>query len=284
MSYNFVLIFADWLYGGTIASLYPYFMYSPDSKALPVAEEPSKLDRATDHFDKHSHNDKFINMERQQGYYERPTKFEITDDLINTIVMRVKASLPMPERPAPQIIERIVEKSNSDFDPTVLSRQEELINKLTAEINALKALNKNDDEETMSALISKHTTRTIIQLLGLPSNDGASVSKEDVKLGLLQESKHYVDEQLLGFQQSVSDDLGKIKEGVKKDLKGIHKEIVLSHSASETKQAMHVEVGCQQCDDAIMKIVKEALIVYDADKTGLVDYALESAGKQPTCF
>lgn len=33
-------------------------------------------------------------------------------------------------------------------------------------------------------------------------------------------------------------------------------------------------------ESRIREIVKEALKVYDADKTGRVDYALESAGKQ----
>lgn len=32
-------------------------------------------------------------------------------------------------------------------------------------------------------------------------------------------------------------------------------------------------------DDRVREIVKEVLKVYDADKTGRVDYALESAGK-----
>ena len=32
-------------------------------------------------------------------------------------------------------------------------------------------------------------------------------------------------------------------------------------------------------DDRVREIVKEAIKIYDADKTGRVDYALESAGK-----
>ena len=33
-------------------------------------------------------------------------------------------------------------------------------------------------------------------------------------------------------------------------------------------------------DDRVREIVKEAIKIYDADKTGRVDYALESAGGQ----
>lgn len=41
-----------------------------------------------------------------------------------------------------------------------------------------------------------------------------------------------------------------------------------------------IAADCVLTDDRVREIVKEALKIYDADKTGLVDYALESAGGQ----
>jgi SUN domain-containing protein 1/2 len=62
-------------------------------------------------------------------------------------------------------------------------------------------------------------------------------------------------------------------------MKEINEQILLAIKTRQEQRAQNVGSGNVN-EDYIRKIVKEILAIYDADKTGIVDYALESAGGQ----
>lgn len=64
---------------------------------------------------------------------------------------------------------------------------------------------------------------------------------------------------------------------ISKSMKTLKHDIINLTKASSSASAVHYAQGAFSVDD-VQKIVKEAILLYDADKTGLVDYALESGG------
>lgn len=96
------------------------------------------------------------------------------------------------------------------------------------------------------------------------------VAKSDLEARLLEIHGNINSNMEVEFQRSSGILMKTISENLKKE--------ILAHL--EKQRDVSVKVPGNLDDEHIKKIVAAALAVYDADKTGLVDYALESAGGQ----
>lgn len=207
---------------------------------------------------------------------EKPTKFELTDEILNNIVLHVKQHLQ--QNIQPQIIEKIVESPNS-IDPTVLIHQQDLIEKLYLEVDSLKeklAANENIDEQ-ISYLSSKQNMEMFVNLFGLDKKDGSPVTKDDIKEWLKKETvnKEEVELKLSEILKIASADMSKkISDAVKSE---VAQQKIISSNSIVPPAIVNTGGGCN-CEETIHKIVSAMLAIYDADKTGKVDYAMESAG------
>lgn len=118
-----------------------------------------------------------------------------------------------------------------------------------------------------------------VNLFGLDKKDGSPVTKDDIKEWLRKETvnKEEVELKLSEILKATSAEMGKkISDAVKNEV--AQQKVVLSNtlvppSVINTDSG----TGCN-CEETIHKIVSAMLAVYDADKTGRVDYAMESAG------
>lgn len=96
------------------------------------------------------------------------------------------------------------------------------------------------------------------------------VAKSDLEARLLEIHGNINSNMEVEFQRSSGILMKTVSENLKKE--------ILVHL--EKKKEGDVQVSGNLNEEHIKKIVAAALAVYDADKTGLVDYALESAGGQ----
>ncbi|XP_062129340.1 klaroid protein isoform X1 [Drosophila sulfurigaster albostrigata] len=160
--------------------------------------------------------------------------------------------------------------------------QDQRFSGLLAEIESkLTALN-----ESQFVLLNRQVKLTLVEMLGFKQAAGASM-EDDVDLQNWVRSmfvaKEYLEQQLLELNQRTNNNIREEIERSSIVLMGdiserLKREILLSvevkHNASV--QAQKLDMQEQQVRD----IVKSVLAIYDADKTGLVDFALESAGGQ----
>jgi SUN domain-containing protein 1/2 len=135
--------------------------------------------------------------------------------------------------------------------------------------------------------IDASVRKNILTILGF-SNEGdvASMSEGDIKEWISSTfvAKNYLEERLNNlelnsnkiFQLQLDKNAGILMEEVNKE---IEKQIALALAAKASKESSNVKISGSLLSEAdVLRIVKGVLAIYDADKTGLVDYALESAG------
>lgn len=139
--------------------------------------------------------------------------------------------------------------------------------------------------------IDASVRKNILNILGFNAaagndNTGASMSESDIKTWISSTfvAKNYLEERLSSlemnsnkiFQLQLDQNAGILMEEVNKE---IEKQIVLSLAAKKSDDALNVNLSAGTLTEAdVLRIVRGVLAIYDADKTGLVDYALESAG------
>ncbi|XP_034650593.1 uncharacterized protein LOC117890064 isoform X1 [Drosophila subobscura] len=175
-------------------------------------------------------------------------------------------------------------------DLLVRMQQHELANDrrfsgLLAEIESkLAALN-----DSQFALLNKQIKLSLVEILGFKqsSSDDRELQLDDNELQHWVRSvfvaKDYLEQQLLELNErtnnNIREEIERSSSVLMSDIsERLKREILLAVEAkhNESSTELKAEVG----EEAVRQIVKSVLATYDADKTGMVDFALESAGGQ----
>ncbi|KAH8371399.1 hypothetical protein KR093_007184 [Drosophila rubida] len=159
--------------------------------------------------------------------------------------------------------------------------QDQRFSGLLAEIESkLTALN-----DSQFALLNRQVKLSLVEMLGFKQAAGASMDDAGLQnwVRSMFVAKEYLEQQLLELNQRTNNNIREEIERSSIVLMGdiserLKREILLSVEVKQnaSMQARKLDVQEQQVRD----IVKSVLAIYDADKTGLVDFALESAGGQ----
>ncbi|XP_053685075.1 klaroid protein [Sabethes cyaneus] len=161
--------------------------------------------------------------------------------------------------------------------------------KLLASIDERLAAAQQEQFAGLNAIIKKN----IVTILGMNVHD--DVTDEDLKTWIsnLFVAKDYLESRLKEYQEGVStliqQEMERSAAVLMKDIsEKIQKEVLSSVQTFKSELNIDAKAGRVTSDgggggmseDEVRRIVRDALRIYDADKTGLVDYALESAGGQ----
>ncbi|XP_034479624.1 uncharacterized protein LOC117785626 isoform X3 [Drosophila innubila] len=160
--------------------------------------------------------------------------------------------------------------------------QDQRFSGLLAEIEIkLQALN-----DSQFVLLNKQVKLTLVEILGF-KRESSDASLDDLDLQNWVRSvfvaKDYLEQQLLELNKrtdnNIREEIERSSIVLMSDIsERLKREILLAVEAkhNESSQAEKLQVQEEQ----VRGIVKSVLAIYDADKTGLVDFALESAGGQ----
>ncbi|KAH8272798.1 hypothetical protein KR018_000050 [Drosophila ironensis] len=163
--------------------------------------------------------------------------------------------------------------------------QEQRFSALLAEINAkLAALN-----DSQFALLNKQVKLSLVEILGFKQGaaGGADGQLDDVDLQNWVRSifvaKDYLEQQLLELNKrtnnNIRDEIERSSILLMSDIsERLKREMLLVVEAKHNESARELKGHIRE--EEVRQIVKTVLAIYDADKTGLVDFALESAGGQ----
>ncbi|XP_055916285.1 klaroid protein isoform X2 [Eupeodes corollae] len=154
---------------------------------------------------------------------------------------------------------------------------------LLAEIDEKLSLLRDDQ----FALINKQVKLSLIDILGY--KDSGNVENIDLQNWIRNTfvAKEFLEQKLSELSAQSSDNMKKEIDHsgmilMKQISEKLKIEILRSVDLKQKQSAAAIsgEIKMALSENEIKKIVKGVLAVYDADKTGLVDYALESAGGQ----
>nr|XP_036218519.1 uncharacterized protein LOC106625097 isoform X2 [Bactrocera oleae] len=127
-------------------------------------------------------------------------------------------------------------------------------------------------------LINQQIKLSLVELLGFKGTTPGGAPLEDIDLQNWVRSmfvaKDYLEEHLLALNKGTDN---KIREEIDRSGMLIMRDI---NERLKSVTALKEEINTALSKEEVHKIVKSVLDVYDADKTGLVDFALESAGGQ----
>lgn len=160
---------------------------------------------------------------------------------------------------------------------------EKLLNDIDLKLSSLN--------EKQFAAIDDHIRTVLVEIIGYKSTDGKTLKNIDISNWIrnvfvarelletqLNELNAKFDDKLnVEINQSASILIKEISEKIKQDVL-----ILIERNNAELIES-GVGSGSSNItldEQRIKTIIKEALAVYDADKTGIVDYALESSGGQ----
>ncbi|KMY91822.1 uncharacterized protein LOC6733275 isoform X1 [Drosophila simulans] len=156
---------------------------------------------------------------------------------------------------------------------------------LLAEIeNKLSALN-----DSQFALLNKQIKLSLVEILGFKQSTagGAAGQLDDFDLQTWVRSmfvaKDYLEQQLLELNKrtnnNIRDEIERSSILLMSDIsQRLKREILLVVEAKHNESTKALKGHIRE--EEVRQIVKTVLAIYDADKTGLVDFALESAGGQ----
>lgn len=172
-----------------------------------------------------------------------------------------------------------LDRANSD-------KLDRLLEQIDLKISALS--------EKQSNTIDIHIREVLMGIMGFKDTDGKALNNDDIEKWVrnIFVAKEYLEQRLaqltLNISNFVKDEINlsgeilmkDISERIKQDTITVierNNDQVLLKSA-EAAASVNARAGGQLNEEDIKRIVQAAMAVYDADKTGLVDYALESAG------
>jgi len=156
---------------------------------------------------------------------------------------------------------------------------------LLAEIESkLSALN-----DSQFVLLNKQIKLSLVEILGFKQSTagGAAGQLNDADLQSWVRSmfvaKDYLEQQLLELNKrtnnNIRDEIERSSVLLMSDIsERLKREILLVVEAKHNESAKALKGHIRE--EEVRQIVKTVLAIYDADKTGLVDFALESAGGQ----
>lgn len=157
---------------------------------------------------------------------------------------------------------------------------------LLAEIET-KLASLNDSQ---FALLNKQVKLSLVEILGFKQQStagGAAGQLDDIDLQNWVRSmfvaKDYLEQQLLELNKrtnnNIRDEIERSSILLMNDIsQRLKREMLLVVEAKHNESAKELKGHIRE--EEVRQIVKTVLAIYDADKTGLVDFALESAGGQ----
>jgi len=163
--------------------------------------------------------------------------------------------------------------------------QDQRFSGLLAEIESkLSALN-----DSQFVLLNKQIKLSLVEILGFKQSTagGAAGQLDDADLQSWVRSmfvaKDYLEQQLLELNKrtnnNIRDEIERSSVLLMSDIsERLKREILLVVEAKHNESAKALKGHIRE--EEVRQIVKTVLAIYDADKTGLVDFALESAGGQ----
>lgn len=173
----------------------------------------------------------------------------------------------------------------SDRLASMQAEQNEQLKKLLESIDV--KLNAFNEKQISS--IDNHIRNALVEIFGYRSSDGKPLTNADLanwiqsifvakelletRLSALNAKyEHRFDDEINHMAEVV---IRNVSETIKRDIA-----IALEQSGSERRDAkvMHHDIDESLNEAHIQQLIQKALAVYDADKTGMVDYALESSG------
>lgn len=155
-------------------------------------------------------------------------------------------------------------------------RLENILNEINIKINS--------GHEKHFVAINDQIRLVLMELMGYKEEDlgdvalkdwvqSLFVAKSDLEARLLEIHGNINSNMEMEFQRSSGILMKTVSENLKKE--------ILAHLEKQRDlEGLSVTVSGNLDEEHIKRIVAAALAIYDADKTGLVDYALESAGGQ----
>lgn len=170
-----------------------------------------------------------------------------------------------------------------ELESSTDQRFNNLLNQITLKLTTLK------DEQFK--LLNQQVKLSLIEILGFKetTKDGAQLSELDLQNWVrnMFVAKDYLESRLSEINNRTND---KIKQEIDKSgmflmrdiSERLKQEIIVNvqHKQEETHSALKHQIREALSEQEVRNIVKSVLAIYDADKTGLVDFALESAGGQ----
>ncbi|XP_067631722.1 klaroid protein isoform X2 [Eurosta solidaginis] len=158
---------------------------------------------------------------------------------------------------------------------------------LLAQIESKLAALKDDQFKFLNQQIKL----TLVEILGFKERTPAGAQLEDIDLQNwvrnMFVAKDYLEERLLalnkGTDNKIRDEIDRSGMLLMRDIsERLKREVLIAVEAKHNESAVTLkgEITSALSEEQVQKIVKSVLAIYDADKTGLVDFALESAGGQ----
>lgn len=176
-----------------------------------------------------------------------------------------------------------VEQQNLNEKLTLAQKQNnEQLEKFLQEIDVkLGVLNENQFKA-----IDNHIRIILADILGFKSTDGKSLENGDITnwIRSVFVAKELLEERLLElnnkFDNRLHDEINQSADVLIKTVSDtIRHDIMIAVEEKQKKISETGQADSISLDEArIRAIIRDALAIYDADKTGMVDYALESAG------
>lgn len=170
-----------------------------------------------------------------------------------------------------------------DLEMNTDKRFSQLLQEITLKLSTLK-----DDQ---FKLLNQQVKLSLIEILGFKdtTKEGAHLSELDLQNWVrnMFVAKDYLELRLAEINNRTND---KIKQEIDKsgmflmrDISDrLKQEIIISveNKQKESHAVLKGQIKDALSEEEVRNIVKSVLAIYDADKTGLVDFALESAGGQ----
>lgn len=158
---------------------------------------------------------------------------------------------------------------------------------LMSDIDARLAAVKQEQFAGLNKIIKKN----IVTILGMNVKEDFSDADLKAWISNLFVAKDYLESRLKEYQEGVSaliqQEMERSAATLMRDVsEKIQKEVLVTIQSRESNVDATARKTSSQSgggglnEDDVRRIVRDALRIYDADKTGLVDYALESAGGQ----
>jgi len=159
--------------------------------------------------------------------------------------------------------------------------QDQRFSGLLAEIESkLTALN-----DSQFALLNKQVKLTLVEILGFKQTGDGKLNDLDLQnwVRSMFVAKDYLEQQLLELnkrtENNIREEIDRSSIVLMSDISERLKRDILLAVEAKHNESSQVE-KLQMQEEQVRGIVKSVLAIYDADKTGLVDFALESAGGQ----
>lgn len=183
-------------------------------------------------------------------------------------------------------VDHLKVQQNQLDDKIVLTQQQnnEQLQRFLHEINT-KLDGLSDKQFTA---IDKHIRVVLADILGYKSADGKTLENADITnwIRSVFVAKELLEERLktlnAQFDNRINDEISQSAEILIKNISNTIKRditIAIEQKEKDIRETGYSSDVHTSLDEArIRAIIKEALAIYDADKTGMVDYALESAG------